>query len=327
MGLEDSRQGRAGAVLWPAAGSRVFDTGRLPVPEPLTTVAAYYWWVSWRHDKPAPVRQQVLSHPVTHLTVEAAESGRLHGLPVPAALVHGLVTRVFTVELPVAGRVAGIAFHPGGLAALLGRGVRELTDTVVPAEQVFGSASSAGARGPAGKVAVPHPVPPAVESLPAAGPPGQPPPAPGPPVRALAERVLAENEETARRDVAAAFLGEVLAPRLDAVRSDAAYWTVRRAVDLMGSREHVTLGSVAGVLHVSERTLQRLFAHYVGASPLWVLRRQRLQDAVAALDAGEGDDLAALAASLGFADHAHLTRVFTATIGVPPSEYRRAGDR
>ena len=46
---------------------------------------------------------------------------------------------------------------------------------------------------------------------------------------------------------------------------------------------------------------------------------------VAALDAGEGHDLAALAASLGFADHAHLTRVFTATIGVPPSEYRRAG--
>ncbi|HLS72177.1 MAG TPA: helix-turn-helix domain-containing protein [Actinomycetaceae bacterium] len=317
MALENSRQGRAGAVLWPAAGSRVFDTGRLPLPEPLTAVAAYYWWVTWRHERPAPVRQQVLSHPVTHLTVEAAEGGRLHGLPVPAALVHGLVTRVFTVELPVAGRVAGIAFHPGGLAALLGRGVRELTDTVVPASLVFDGGRRAAADGLAG------------QQLPGSVPPAADPPSaqarPTPPVRALTERVLAEGDESARRDAAAEFLAALLSPCLAAVRADASYWTVRRAVELMGSREHVTLGSVAGALHVSERTLQRLFSYYVGASPLWVLRRQRLQDVVAALDAGEGQDLAALAASLGFADHAHLTRVFTATIGVPPSEYRRAG--
>ncbi|MGC0252432.1 helix-turn-helix domain-containing protein [Pseudactinotalea sp. Z1748] len=60
----------------------------------------------------------------------------------------------------------------------------------------------------------------------------------------------------------------------------------------------------------------------MGASPLWVLRRHRLQDAVAALEAGEGQDLAAPAASLGFADHAHFTRAFTQVIGVPPSAYR-----
>jgi AraC-like DNA-binding protein len=53
-----------------------------------------------------------------------------------------------------------------------------------------------------------------------------------------------------------------------------------------------------------------------------VLRRYRLQDAAAAIDAGEGPDLAALAAELGFADQAHLTRSFTQVIGVPPSVYR-----
>ena len=290
MGLEDPRQVDAasatrGAVLWPAAGTEVFDTGRLPLPEPLTEVAAYYWWVTWRRAERIPFRQEVLSHPVTHLTVEAAEGGVLLGLPVPAALVHGLVTRVFTVDLPVTGRVAGVAFHPGGLAALLGRGVRELTDVVVPAGPVLGRD-----------------------------------------VAPLTSRVLAEEDDEARRDAMADVLGALLAPRLADVRADERYRTVRRAVELMRSREHIALGPVAAALHVSERTLQRLFARYVGASPLWVLRRHRLQDAVAALDAGEGEDLSGLAASLGFADHAHLTRAFTQVVGVPPSHYR-AGRR
>lgn len=281
MRLEDARHGGEGAVLWPAAGTDVFDTGRLPLPGPLAEVAAYYWWVTWRRAERVPFRQQVLSHPVTHLTVEAAEGGLLHGLPVPAALVHGLVTKVFTVDLPVAGRVAALAFHPGGLAALLGRGVADLTDTVVPAREVVGDV-----------------------------------------VGPLTRDVLAEDDDGARRDVVAGHLSEVLAPRLEAVRADEGYRTVREAVALMRRREHVTLTPVAAQLHVSVRTLQRLFARYVGASPLWVLRRHRLQDAVAALDAGEGQDLAALAASLGFADHAHLTRAFTAVVGVPPSRYR-----
>src|SRR5690606_8305236 len=62
----------------------------------------------------------------------------LHGVPVPAALVHGVVTRVFTVELPPAGRVSGVAFQPGGLAALLGTDAGELTDRVLPASTVLG---------------------------------------------------------------------------------------------------------------------------------------------------------------------------------------------
>ncbi len=285
MGLEHPRQPPEGAVLWPAAGARVFTTGRLPLPEPLAEVAAYYWSVTWRREEPAPFRQGVLGHPVTHLTVEAAEGGLLHGLPVPAALVHGLVTRVFTVDLPVAGRVAGIAFHPGGLAALLGRGVAGLTDAVVPAGTVLGDD-----------------------------------------VGSLIAAVLAEDDDAARRDVAAGFLTGLLAPRLAEVRADDGYRTVRRAVELMRRREHVAVGSVAEELHVSVRSLQRLFARYVGASPLWVLRRYRLQDAVAALDSGEGKDLAGLAATLGFADHAHLTRALTEAIGVPPSQYR-TGER
>jgi len=75
---------------------------------------------------------------------------------------------------------------------------------------------------------------------------------------------------------------------------------------------------------LSVRSLQRLFADYVGVSPKWVMRRARLHEAALRADAGEPVDWAALASDLGYADQAHLTRDFTATIGVPPSRYAAA---
>jgi AraC-like DNA-binding protein len=73
---------------------------------------------------------------------------------------------------------------------------------------------------------------------------------------------------------------------------------------------------------LSVRSLQRLFGDYVGVSPKWVMRRARLHEAALRADGGEPVDWAALAIDLGYADQAHLTREFTATIGVPPSRYR-----
>jgi AraC-like DNA-binding protein len=69
------------------------------------------------------------------------------------------------------------------------------------------------------------------------------------------------------------------------------------------------------------RRLQRLFAEYVGVSPKWVMRRARLHEAAERADSGSHVDWAQLAADLGYADQAHLTRDFTATIGVPPARY------
>lgn len=73
---------------------------------------------------------------------------------------------------------------------------------------------------------------------------------------------------------------------------------------------------------LSVRRLQRLFGDYVGVSPKWVMRRARLHEAALRADGGEPVDWAALAAELGYADQAHLSREFTATIGVPPGRYR-----
>lgn len=271
-------------MLWPAAGADVYDVGRLDVPAALAPVARHYWWVRWRRAAARPFRPQVLGHPVAHLTVEDAEGGTMHGLGMPCALVHGLVTRVFEVDLPPAGRVAGVALQPGALTALTGVDARSVTDRVLVAEDVL-----------------------------------------GPDVRALARQVLQQHEEAERLAAFVAYLGGLFGPVTDRVREDTSYTTARAAVDLMRAREHTTIAPVADRLHVSPRTLQRIFARYLGVSPLWVLRRYRLQDAATAIDAGDGEDLAALAADLGFADQAHLTRAFTEVIGVPPSVYRAAG--
>ena len=64
-----------------------------------------------------------------------------------------------------------------------------------------------------------------------------------------------------------------------------------------------------------------MFAEYVGVSPKWVMRRARLHEAALRADSGVEVDWAALAADLGYADQAHLSRDFTATLGVPPSRY------
>lgn len=289
MALADLRQiypDRPRGVLWPAAGKDVFEVSREEeIPEPQSLVVRHLWSVSWRRAAGEPYASSVLTNPIPHLTVEAAEGGQLHGLPVPAALVHGLVSRVFTVELPVAGRVSGVAFHPGGLAALQEIGMQTLTDRVVLAAEVF-----------------------------------------GPGVGDLARQILAEPEEVARRRLLLAYLGEVLGPQLDRVANDPAYRVVRAAEDLMRERTHVSLEPIAEQVNVSPRTLQRYFTRYVGASPVWVLRRYRLQDAATAIDAGEGAELAALAADLGFTDQAHFSRSFSAVIGVPPARYR-AGER
>jgi AraC-like DNA-binding protein len=69
------------------------------------------------------------------------------------------------------------------------------------------------------------------------------------------------------------------------------------------------------------RALQRLFADYVGVSPKWVMRRARLHEAALRADGGDPVDWGQLAADLGYADQAHLTRDFTATLGVSPTRY------
>jgi AraC-like DNA-binding protein len=70
---------------------------------------------------------------------------------------------------------------------------------------------------------------------------------------------------------------------------------------------------------VSARSLQRLFAAYVGIGPKWVILRYRIHEALERAETDPEVDWATLATELGYSDQAHLVRDFTATLGVPPT--------
>jgi AraC-like DNA-binding protein len=67
--------------------------------------------------------------------------------------------------------------------------------------------------------------------------------------------------------------------------------------------------------------LQRMFLHYAGVPPTWVIRRYRLLEAAEAVREGKPVSWANVAADLGYADQAHLIRDFRAAIGQTPAAY------
>jgi AraC-like DNA-binding protein len=134
----------------------------------------------------------------------------------------------------------------------------------------------------------------------------------------LLSAVLSREDDDER----AAVLDEALIPF--APEPPAPYLDLLALLDRMREdRELVRVEQVAAEGAMSVRSLQRLFAGYVGLTPKAVLARYRLQDAAAAIDAGGVSDLAGLAASLGWFDQAHFSRDFRAVVGVPPSTYLR----
>lgn len=99
---------------------------------------------------------------------------------------------------------------------------------------------------------------------------------------------------------------------------------VARAIDSI----HAHLGedvSLADLVHCSGIPRQRLihaFRHATGLTPHAFLLNLRVCKAKDLLRAGQ--NAAAVAASLGFSDQAHLTRAFKARIGVPPGTFSTA---
>ena len=191
--------------------------------------------------------------------------------------VTGVCTRRFDVEVRGWGRVVGLRFRPGGLAALTGCPASAWTDRSVAATQVL----------------------------------------PAPLVATLADPDLAASG-SAWAQVAEDGLAAVADGRPDP-RYDLLLDVV---AGMLADRDLVTVGAVVQRHGVTVRTLQRLFTHYVGVGPKWVLARYRLHDAVADLDAGWHGTLTELAVRSGWYDQAHFTREFTALVGMTPGQYR-----
>ncbi|SDK20305.1 helix-turn-helix domain-containing protein [Streptomyces indicus] len=90
---------------------------------------------------------------------------------------------------------------------------------------------------------------------------------------------------------------------------------------IRGDRTILRAGALARAEGMSPRTLQRLFAQYVGVGPKWVILRYRIHEALERAESEAEVRWAELAAELGYTDQAHLVRDFTATVGVPPTAY------
>jgi len=266
-------------ILRPAETAARADLRRdAPVSEPLRPFVERYWSVRWDLTGRPPFRSEVLSHPSVNVSVESGAYPRF-GFGMPAVLVHGVVTRRFTVDLTGAGRVTAVKFRPGGFTAFTGG--RPGRNTVEPLGRELG-------------------VP--------------------------AERLLAEVLAPEDDDDRAAVLDAALVQR--APQPAGPYLDLLGLVAAMiEDRQLVRVDQVAALGGLSVRSLQRLFAGYVGVSPKACLARYRLQDAAAAIDAGEVDDLAGLAASLGWFDQAHFSRDFRAVVGVTPSAYLQRARR
>ncbi|WP_426165251.1 AraC family transcriptional regulator [Pseudoduganella sp. R-34] len=90
-----------------------------------------------------------------------------------------------------------------------------------------------------------------------------------------------------------------------------------------GNPALLTVDALAEQAGINKRALQRLFQQYVGVGPKWVIKRYRMHEAVARLQAGTAPALAQLALSLGYYDQAHFIKDFAALVGKPPGEYLR----
>ena len=92
-------------------------------------------------------------------------------------------------------------------------------------------------------------------------------------------------------------------------------------LDVDANPEVTRVDALAAQAGLSVRRLQRLFGDYVGVPPKWVIRRYRLHEITERLRNGKAVEWAGLAADLGYADQAHLTRDFTKLVGEPPTMY------
>lgn len=96
---------------------------------------------------------------------------------------------------------------------------------------------------------------------------------------------------------------------------------------MLADRSLLTVAEVAERHGVTPRTLQRLFTHYVGVGPKWVLARYRMHDVVTEIDAGYAGTFTDLAHRYGWYDQPHFIRDFTALVGITPGQYRDGRER
>jgi AraC-like DNA-binding protein len=128
-------------LLRPEVNDALVRRDRLEAHDEVSTWVEHYWTVEWDLGEPGFVAE-VVSHPAVHVTAESGDRARF-GHPMPAGLVHGVITRRFSQEISGNGRVFGVKFHPGGFGAFTGADVGAWTDRVLPLSAAFGELAAA----------------------------------------------------------------------------------------------------------------------------------------------------------------------------------------
>lgn len=271
-------------IVDPAAMLRVVDFERYPAGEALDGLVEWFWSVAWDLPGGTVHDQQVIGHPAGNISVGSIDDA---GVPLdpPEGRVYGVMTGVTHRHLVGRGWTVAARTCVGGLGALLGRPARQAANRQLTL----------------------------TEGLPDLD---------GDAVVAALTDVDDNATRTERlRDA----LGAVVERRDPAVVAEA-----RQVVELARQVEHdrtvCRVEQLASRAGLSVRSLQRMFDVHVGASPSFVIRRWRILEAAevarrGADRSGQWSGWAEVAASLGYADQAHLVRDFRRHLGVPPTVY------
>ena len=291
--------GRARGLVSSRQSGRRVEARTYAVSEDLQDVCSVFWMGRWDLRGQPPHETELLGDPCVHVVFE-------DGGPQAGSRIVGVWTRLWRRTLEGRGRVRGVKLRPGAVRAIIDLPAADLSNRITPLRSAFDVATLTRAN------VVP------------------------PPGAELVRSATGEHANSAR-DAFTELERAVVAPEDDADAFGAlASWL--RAVRLPDARGDVSLAvalvqritddpDITSVEHLSRvagvgvRGLQRLFRDHVGASPKWVIRRNRLQEVALRLERGEKLTLAALAAELGYTDQAHLARDFRAATGRSPSEF------
>ena len=203
------------------------------------------------------------------------------------AVLMGVVRGTYRVRIHGIGCIVGVKFKPGGFNAFVPQPASRWTNRTLPADELCG-----GVRGSVTSWA--HDL--------------------------SADIMTCDGDATAHASIVAPRLNAFLEEREP--QRDPSAEEATALVQLIATRPEVRrVIDLVQASGRSERSLQRLFAHYVGVSPAWTIRRYRLKSAAERLASGRSDDVSGIAFELGYADQAHFIRDFRATIGVTPGSY------
>jgi AraC-like DNA-binding protein len=271
-------------IIDPVAMMRYVDFARFPPGDALDGLVEWFWSVEWDFPHGFVHDQQILNHPAGNISIGTLDDA---GVPLDPAQgrVYGVMTGLSHRHLTGSGWTVAARTTVGGIGALLNVPAKTVVDTELTFEAAL-------------------------------------PDVDGPLVVAdvSAQTTNASRVSSLREALTA--LVEHRDPDLVAEARNVAAIAAIAETD-RSIRRVEQLASLAGV---SVRTLQRLFDFHVGVTPSFVIRRWRIIEAAeSARDAIDHDrqwrGWADVAAELGYADQAHLTRDFRLHLGTSPAAY------